>query len=200
MATQSEVGPLHMVPLTDRTLAIIAQLFIPAERGAAAELLATECADRLPLYRPVTPEGLERVQFAALRLSGGRLTQLRAAVDLAREDWRDLLVAAGFAHEVQAHLRWAPIAYPAETQAAWRRGERIAGIGYGRLAPVRIATGWARGEPGRVEDLLRLDPEPTYAVVIGDGRTLEIPESIMRSASDGPSPPTSSRTSHDDAR
>ncbi len=188
-----------MVPLTDRTLAIIAQLFSPAECSAAAELLATECADRLPLYRPVTPEGLERVQFAALRLSGGRLTQLRAAVDLARVDWRDLLVAAGFANEVQAHLRWIPIAYPVETQEAWRRGDRIAGIGYGRLAPVRIAAGWARGEPGRVEDLIRLDPEPTYAVVLDDGRTLDIPESILRSAGDGLSPFTPSGTDHDDA-
>ncbi len=189
-----------MVPLTDRTLAIIAQLFSPAERSAAAELLATECADRLPLYRPVTPEGLERVQFAALRLSGGRLTQLRAAVDLAREDWRDLLVAAGFAHEVQAHLRWVPIAYPVGTQEAWRRGEQIAGVGFGRQASVRIATGWARGEPGRVEDLLRLDPEPTYAVAIGDGRTLEIPESILQRVSDSAFPSTSTRTDHDDAR
>lgn len=189
-----------MVPLTDRTLAIIAQLFSPAERSAAAELLATECTDRLPLYRPVTPEGLERVQFAALRLSGGRLTQLRAAVDLAREDWRDLLVAAGFAHEVEAHLRWVPIAYPVGTQEAWRRGEQIAGVGLGRLASVRIATGWARGEPGRVEDLLRLDPEPTYAVAIGDGRTLEIPESILQRVSDSAFPSTSTRTDHDDAR
>lgn len=189
-----------MVPLTERTVAIIGQLFLAAERGPAAELLATECADRLPLYRPTTPEGLERVQFAALRLSGGRLAQLRAAVELARIDWRDLLVAAEFARDVHAHLRWVPIPYPRETEEAWLRGERIDGVGYDRLAAVRIGSGWARGEPGRVEELLRLDPEPTYTVIVGDGRALEIPESILRSAGDPLSPSTPPGAAHDDAR
>ena len=46
--------------------------------------------------------------FAALKLSGGDLGELRSAIRLAKADWRDLLVAAGFAEDVGAHKRWLP--------------------------------------------------------------------------------------------
>jgi hypothetical protein len=50
------------------------------------------------------------VRFAALKLSEGRLDRLEEAIKLAQTDWRDLLVAAGFAHDVEAHLNWLPAA------------------------------------------------------------------------------------------
>jgi hypothetical protein len=43
---------------------------------------------------------------SALKLSGGRMDKLREAVKLANTDWRDLLVAAGFADSVDAHKHW----------------------------------------------------------------------------------------------
>ena len=46
---------------------------------------------------------LERLRYAALKLSGGRLDALREAVELARIDWRDLLMGAGFGYDVHAH-------------------------------------------------------------------------------------------------
>jgi hypothetical protein len=39
-------------------------------------------------------------------LSEGSLGKLCAAVKLAKTDWRDLLVAAGFADSVDAHKNW----------------------------------------------------------------------------------------------
>lgn len=48
---------------------------------------------------------LERIRSAAVRVSGGDLMELRRALALAATDWRDLLVAAGFANDVNAHLR-----------------------------------------------------------------------------------------------
>jgi hypothetical protein len=45
------------------------------------------------------PAGIERVQAAAVLLAGGSLAELREAVVLGRTDWRDLLVAAGLAHD-----------------------------------------------------------------------------------------------------
>lgn len=51
---------------------------------------------------------LERVRFAVLKLSGGDLEKLRKAVKLAQTDWRDVLMAAGFGHDVNAHKSWSP--------------------------------------------------------------------------------------------
>ncbi|GAB2801075.1 hypothetical protein GCM10027176_01440 [Actinoallomurus bryophytorum] len=42
---------------------------------------------------------IERIQVAALLLGRGDLERLDGALDLGRRDWRDLLVAAGLAHE-----------------------------------------------------------------------------------------------------
>lgn len=49
---------------------------------------------------------LERVRFAALKLSKGDLRELKKAVKLAQTDWRDLLMAAGFGNDVNAHKKW----------------------------------------------------------------------------------------------
>jgi len=51
---------------------------------------------------------LERFRFAALKYSDGNLPLLQSAVTLAQQDWRDLLVATGFANNVQAHRAWEP--------------------------------------------------------------------------------------------
>lgn len=53
---------------------------------------------------------LERIRFAALRVRKGSLLLLSEALTLAEVDWRDLLVAAGFAEDPTAHLRWSPTA------------------------------------------------------------------------------------------
>lgn len=75
----------------------------------AQRLLETECADNLPLLMaPVTPASLERIRFAALRMSEGDLDKLRYAVGLAKRDWRDVLVAGGFGRIVHAHEEWHP--------------------------------------------------------------------------------------------
>jgi hypothetical protein len=54
------------------------------------------------------------VRFAALKLSAGGMDRLRKAIELAKTDWRDLLVAAEFANDVNAHKRWSPLSRPDE--------------------------------------------------------------------------------------
>jgi len=49
------------------------------------------------------------VRFAALKLSEGNKDKLLRAAQLAQYDWRDLLVAAGFANDAEAHNSWAPL-------------------------------------------------------------------------------------------
>ena len=69
-------------------------------------LLENDCGENLPLLRETDKYGLERYRYAALKLSQGNIDKLREAIAVAKIDWRDLLVAAGFGHDVSAHKRW----------------------------------------------------------------------------------------------
>jgi len=95
--------PVELSPQTVRRLEL---LFPPRVREEARQLLTEECGSNLPFFGGSNPIGLERVRFAALKVSQGQLEKLREAIELAKVDWRDLLVIAGFAHDPQAHKRW----------------------------------------------------------------------------------------------
>lgn len=94
--------------LTAETSRRVAALFPQAEVGEVERLLVSECGSGHPSFEGSTPEHLERLRFAALKLSGGSIAELRRALALAREDWRDLLMAAGFGFSVDAHREWFP--------------------------------------------------------------------------------------------
>lgn len=96
------------VPLSEETRRRLDALFDGPARQTAAELLVAQCAGNLPLWVNTDEKGLERIRFAVLKLSGGDLAELRRAVQLAQVDWRDVLVAAGFAHSIRAHESWLP--------------------------------------------------------------------------------------------
>ena len=72
------------------------------------ELLLHQCGNNLPFCENSDEFQLERVRFAALKLSQGDIGRLREAVRLAQTDWRDLLMAAGFGEDPNAHKRWSP--------------------------------------------------------------------------------------------
>jgi hypothetical protein len=95
-------------PLTNEVKFRIGMLFSPDERDAASSLLANECGTNLPFCGNSTPANLDPVRLAALKLSEGDLEKLRKAIDLAKSDWRDVLVAAGFDHDIHAHEEWLP--------------------------------------------------------------------------------------------
>ncbi len=97
-----------MVPLSQATIERLCVLFDTKDREAATKLLVEDCAENIPLWRPATPEGLECIRFAALKISEGELEKLVDAIAEAQTDWRDVLVRAGFADDVDAHLRWTP--------------------------------------------------------------------------------------------
>ena len=110
MNQKSETGnpqppPVSLSPATRERLGV---LFAPADRPAAEALLVGECGTSLPCCERCTAADLERIRFACLKLSGGRLDQLRYWVDEAKKDWRDVLMAAGFGYTLTAHLDWRP--------------------------------------------------------------------------------------------
>ena len=83
-------------------------LFREKHRAGVIRLLIEECGNNLPFCENSNERDLERIRFAALKLSAGDVVRLRDAVGLARIDWRDLLVAAGFGDDPQAHEHWTP--------------------------------------------------------------------------------------------
>ena len=94
--------------LTEGTQRRIEALFPPPSVGPAAELLLEFCGGEVPFSNTLGAAGVERVRFAALKVCQGRLDLLCQACDMANTDWRDLLVAAGFANDPEAHLHWMP--------------------------------------------------------------------------------------------
>lgn len=146
----------------------MAALFAPQEREEAERLLAK--LDAGDAASGSTPESMERLWFAALRVSGGTLAGLREALQLARVDWRDLLVSAGFGYDVAAHLSWRPRAFDSSVRAAWRDGAALAGVEYAPRARVRIVSGKFKEQRAMVVGLLALEPEPRFRVRTDAGR------------------------------
>jgi len=94
--------------LSPETLRRVDILFPPEDRERAKALLYEQCGANLPSLGKADMYQLERFRFAALKYSDGNLLMLESAVELAQLDWRDLLMATGFANDVEAHRRWEP--------------------------------------------------------------------------------------------
>ncbi len=75
------------------------------DQAEAARLLRERCGDELPDADGA--DQVERIRLAALRLSCGGLAELTEWIAQARADWREVLVAAGFDDDREAHRRWA---------------------------------------------------------------------------------------------
>jgi hypothetical protein len=95
-------------PISPETRRRVDLLFAPELRDEAASLLELECGRNLPLSDKASAAAIERIRFAALKLSDGSIDALVRAIELAQRDWRDLLMAAGFGEDVHAHERWLP--------------------------------------------------------------------------------------------
>jgi hypothetical protein len=96
-----------MTPLTAKVERIAKHIFRADLLITVLHILETECGTNLPLCDDSTPEGMERLRFAALKVSNGDMSLFREAIDLAKLDWRDLLVWAQFADDLDAHNQWA---------------------------------------------------------------------------------------------
>lgn len=94
--------------LSPETLRRVDILFRPEDRERAKALLYEQCGNNLPFCEKAGKYEMERFRFAALKSSDGKLSQLESAVKLEQVDWRDLLMATGFASDVEAHRRWVP--------------------------------------------------------------------------------------------
>src|ERR1700692_186456 len=99
------VKQLSAPPLSPEMIRRVDILFLPEDRERAKTLLYERCGNNLPFLEKKDMYQLERFRFAALKYSDGNLPKLEAAVKLAQGDWRDLLMASGFAQDIEGHRR-----------------------------------------------------------------------------------------------
>lgn len=92
--------------LSEKTLEAIDNLFSPKERVSIQELLESECSKLALGCESWTDTQMERIWFAVLKLGSNNSQLFLEAVELARIDWRDLLISAGFGDDIQAHEKW----------------------------------------------------------------------------------------------
>ena len=95
-----------MSALSPRTEQIIEHLIKPNARVKVRERLESECGTEALGCAGWTPEEMERIRFAVLKLGAKTDSAFDSAILLAKTDWRDLLMAAGFGEDLEAHNRW----------------------------------------------------------------------------------------------
>ena len=123
----------------------------------------------MPGFESAGSDQLERIRSAVVRISAGRVNDLSEAVRLAELDWRDVLVAAGFADDPAAHLHWQPRTFDTEVLNRWLAGSSLPGVVFSLNDPVIVRTAADDARSGSIISLEALEPEPKYLVELGSG-------------------------------
>jgi hypothetical protein len=116
--------------LSPETQRRVEMMYPPEQREEVTRYLVNECRHNIPGTHPDENEfAFERFRFAALKVSNGDIEILKKAIDLAKNDYRDLLTAAGFAWDTTKHERWLPKGIGPQQEGWWaRRRKRIFGL------------------------------------------------------------------------
>lgn len=94
------------IPLSAKTKKAAEILLDDSLRERIEQRLIEETSLDVPMWDDCTPEGLERIRFAVLKLVARNPKNENIAFNHAKMDWRDLFVAAGFAQSATEHDRW----------------------------------------------------------------------------------------------
>ncbi|MEH6687119.1 MAG: hypothetical protein V7693_07595 [Halopseudomonas sabulinigri] len=95
-----------MSELSPNTKSVVEKLFKSREAKEVCDMLEIDCGTESLGCEGWTPEQMERIRFAVLKFGGETDGGLEAAIELANTDWRDLLMAAGFGEDLNAHQKW----------------------------------------------------------------------------------------------
>jgi len=91
---EQATGAPEPVALTELVQRKVRRLFSDKDQSEATLLLEKQCGRGLPFCERAAPADLERVRLAVLKLSDGNIAELRKQIDVARRDWRDVLLTA----------------------------------------------------------------------------------------------------------
>jgi hypothetical protein len=97
-------------------------MYPPSAREEVSRLLTEECGHNIPPFDLGADEfAFERLRFAALKVSNGDPATLKRAIELAKQDFRELLGAAGFAWSTTVHKNWMPKGTGPKAEGWWTR-------------------------------------------------------------------------------
>ena len=94
------------IPLSERTQSLISRMFSKSDGIVVSDILYRAVSDNLPFCTDSTPEQMERIRFAILKMTMQSPLNLAVGIHLAQTDWRDLLMEVGFGEDVTQHLTW----------------------------------------------------------------------------------------------
>ena len=97
--------------LSRHTEKLVNRCFDLTEQSKVRLLLEQQCSNELPLVGD-NAALIERIQVAVIKLSQGKMGQLKNWIMEAQEDWRDVLDAADFYSDSNAHWNWRPELFP----------------------------------------------------------------------------------------
>lgn len=97
---------IAMSVLSRRTDQLTRRMFPREAVGHVRARLQIECGTEALGCDGSTPEQMERIHFAVIRLGAADVDALDRAIRLAQTDWRDLLMEADFGHSLTAHDEW----------------------------------------------------------------------------------------------
>lgn len=95
-----------MSELTPRTRRLVEALFPQQVQAGLLARLENECSRKALGCERWRPEQMERLWFAVPKICSSTPDGTDRAFELARADWRDLLVAADFGTDLDAHNVW----------------------------------------------------------------------------------------------
>ncbi|WP_448550525.1 hypothetical protein [Thalassotalea fusca] len=95
-----------MSELSSNTKSLVHKLYKSGEAREICDILENKLAAEILGCSGWTPKQMERIHFAALKLAINSESGLDNVLELATRDWRDLLVVAGFAEDLDAHEEW----------------------------------------------------------------------------------------------
>ncbi|MBU2713822.1 hypothetical protein [Zooshikella harenae] len=97
-----------MIELSAKTKDVIEILFGAEKSKLIKNILLNECSTNLPGCAKCDQDHLERIWLSVLKLSNGKVSEMERAVKLAKTDYRDLFMEAGFDYDLEAHKNWQP--------------------------------------------------------------------------------------------
>ena len=110
-----------MILLSKDTERLIEIIFPSILHSQVIKAITKECSENIPFCENATPENMERIRFSVLKLSEGKMDVLQQAIDMAKLDWRDLFMNAGFGYDTKAHIHWAESMLNATREGLRRR-------------------------------------------------------------------------------
>jgi hypothetical protein len=149
----------------------ISILFDTEEYESAVSMLDDLQIDRRPasLY----------LKLAAVRCSGGSLQRLKRAIEMGNQDFRDLLMSAGF-EGTNAHLSWVPRSFHQRDAENWLAGGQIEGVKFGPYEDAWYLTMIRRKKKdAKIISLYALEPTVIYMVRYLSGKEELIAQSHL---------------------